>query len=51
VGYPLHFVPDSTEFDEAKVQISFWADAKKSPGRAAIKDTEEVIKQVLRVAK
>jgi hypothetical protein len=51
VGYFLHFVSDSTESDEAKVQMSFWADTKKSPGRPAIKDTEEVIKQVLRVAK
>jgi hypothetical protein len=27
------------------VQMSFWADAKKSPKWAAVKDTEEVIKQ------
>jgi len=46
VGYFLRFVLDSTESEEAKVQMSFWADAKKFPERPAIKDTEEVIKQV-----
>jgi hypothetical protein len=31
VGDFLYFISDSTESEEAKVQMSFWADAKKSP--------------------
>ncbi|KAG1786713.1 Metallo-dependent hydrolase [Suillus plorans] len=44
-GYFLRFVSDSTESEEAKVQMSFRADAEKFSERAAIKDIEEMIKQ------
>ncbi|KAG2052526.1 Metallo-dependent hydrolase [Suillus hirtellus] len=44
-GYLLRFVSDSTESEEAKAQISFWADAEKFSERAAIKDIEAMIKQ------
>jgi adenosine deaminase len=40
--YPSH--PLHSGFP--KLKMSFWADAKKFPERPAIKDTEEVIKQV-----
>jgi adenosine deaminase len=43
--------PTSPQISKSQMQMSFWADTKKSPGRPAINDTEEVIKQVLRVAK
>jgi hypothetical protein len=41
----LRFVSDSTESEESKAQMSFWADAEKFSERAAIKDIEEMIKQ------
>ncbi|KAG1764353.1 hypothetical protein EDD22DRAFT_457825 [Suillus occidentalis] len=44
-GYFLRFVSDSAESEEAKAQMSFWADAEKFSERAAIKDIEEMIKQ------
>ncbi|KAG2338815.1 Metallo-dependent hydrolase [Suillus weaverae] len=43
-GYFLRFVSDSTESEEAKAQMSFWANAEKFE-RVAIKDIEEMIKQ------
>jgi hypothetical protein len=42
----LRFVSDSTESEETKAQMSFWADAEKFSERAAIKDIKEIIKQV-----
>ncbi|KAG2031075.1 hypothetical protein BDR03DRAFT_973485 [Suillus americanus] len=44
-GYFLRFVSDSTESEEAKVQMPFRADAEKFSERAAIKDIDEMIKQ------
>jgi cytochrome c556 len=44
-GYFLRFVSDSTESEESKAQMSFWADAEKFSERAAIKDIKEMIKQ------
>ncbi|KAG2065864.1 Metallo-dependent hydrolase [Suillus decipiens] len=44
-GYFSRFVSDSTESEEAKAQMSFWADAEKFSERAAIKEIEEIIKQ------
>ncbi|KAG2031346.1 hypothetical protein BDR03DRAFT_1016226 [Suillus americanus] len=44
-GHFLRFVSDSTESEEAKVQMSFLADAEKISEQAAIKDIEEIIKQ------
>ncbi|KIK38650.1 hypothetical protein CY34DRAFT_809129 [Suillus luteus UH-Slu-Lm8-n1] len=44
-GYFLRFVSDSTESEETKAHISFWADAEKFSERAAVKDIEAMIKQ------
>lgn len=44
-GYFQNFISNSTESEEAKMQMSFWADAEKFSERAAIKDIEKIIKQ------
>lgn len=44
-GHFQRFISDSTESEEARMHMSFWADAEKFSERAAIKDIQEIIKQ------